>query len=396
MAKSLRSSYNDIINMYKNGASISSIAKIYKTKPQNISYIIKKYPNGYLLDNTDKLSDDELIEKAASNLKEKTDKQTYVNVKEVEIKLAIEQIKLLKNELSFYKAIDGIQPKGTLNINIPTSKTSNSTGILILSDWHVDEEVKSDSVNGLNEYNPTIVQKRVNKLLNSFIKIINIERHGATIDDCVILILGDMITSYLHTENESGNSLTPIDGIIFARDLLFDFISKVYDVLKFKKMTIIGKPGNHARLTKEKRTVNLTGLNLESLLHDSLYKLLLNKYGKDINYIYDPGYYTYFDVYGYVFRAYHGDNVKYNAGVGGISVPANRMVAKLNRSKPAYYDIMGHHHQYGDYGSFIINGSLIGVNSYALYHGLGSGMPSQAMFLVHPKYGKTVTWPIYV
>jgi hypothetical protein len=57
---------------------------------------------------------------------------------------------------------------------------------------------------------------------------------------------------------------------------------------------------------------------------------------------------------------------------------------------------LGHWHQRLSTRDFVINGSIIGYNAYALSIKASFERPQQSFFLMHPKRGKTVECPIFV
>ncbi len=93
-------------------------------------------------------------------------------------------------------------------------------------------------------------------------------------------------------------------------------------------------------------------------------------------------------------RFQHGHMVKYGGGVGGLTIPLNKAIAQWNRGKHADLDVLGHFHQMFDGGNFIVNGSLIGYDSFALSIKASYEKPKQALFLIDRKRGRTFTCPI--
>jgi hypothetical protein len=101
------------------------------------------------------------------------------------------------------------------------------------------------------------------------------------------------------------------------------------------------------------------------------------------------------DIYGKKIRFQHGHMVKYNGGVGGITIPVNKAIGEWNKGIKADLDCFGHFHQLVDGNNFICNGPLIGYNSFALSIKAPYDVPKQTMFLMDKKRGRTCNWPIY-
>jgi hypothetical protein len=102
-------------------------------------------------------------------------------------------------------------------------------------------------------------------------------------------------------------------------------------------------------------------------------------------------------VYGRNIRFHHGDALKYNGGVGDISIGVNKAIAAWNKSpNRADLDIFGHWHRYQQNSNWLCNGSLVGYNAFALSIKASFEPPLQTYFLLDKKRGRTMTAPIYL
>ena len=108
------------------------------------------------------------------------------------------------------------------------------------------------------------------------------------------------------------------------------------------------------------------------------------------------GAHEYLDVYGTTIRFHHGDDVRYQGGVGGLAIPLRKACDSWDSFKVADITVIGHWHQFVDYGFAIVNGSLIGYNAYALSIKARFEPPRQAFFLIDKDRGKTLVAPVFV
>ena len=99
-------------------------------------------------------------------------------------------------------------------------------------------------------------------------------------------------------------------------------------------------------------------------------------------------------LYGKVIRFHHGDNIKFQGGIGGLTIPVEKAIANWNRATPADLDVFGHWHQCQQNPKWCSNGSLIGYNAYALSIKAQFEPPQQTYFLFDHKRGRTITAPI--
>ena len=106
------------------------------------------------------------------------------------------------------------------------------------------------------------------------------------------------------------------------------------------------------------------------------------------------GSHSYIDVYGRNIRFLHGHDVKFNGGSGGLTIPLNKAIGQWDKARPAFLTCLGHFHQKFDGGNFLVNGSLIGYNSFALSIKASAERAMQTFALIDRDHGKTIVAPI--
>lgn len=271
---------------------------------------------------------------------------------------------------------------------------SESVAVAVLSDWHYEENIKAESVNGLNEFNTTIADQRINACFSNLAKLIHQFRNGTEINTMVIALLGDFITNSIHEELMEVNEMQPMEATVAIYNHLvagIDFLLEEFPDMDFKAVC---KVGNHSRTTKRVHVSTESGNSLEYLL----YYFLATEYKDNdrIQFVLEKNYLTYVTVYGYTIRFHHGHNIRYAGGVGGITIPVNKAIAQWDKSRHADIDVFGHFHQTTIGKTFICNGSLIGYSPYALSIKAEYEKPSQTLFLVEKDHGRTIIAPIFL
>lgn len=310
-------------------------------------------------------------------------------------KAALDQIKFYEQKLDVYDYMSKNPPKDYVITPKSINSSAEATAVTAASDWHVDEIVDARSVDGgLNEYNPDIAKKRAEVYFKSVLRLTDIHRNATKIDNLILFLGGDFITSWLHEGDEEKNAFNPQEATIYAQNLLYSGISFIRKYGKFKNIKVICKVGNHARTTKKIRFATEYKNSYEWMMYNAL--AMAFEKDKVLDFIIPQSYLYTMDVYGYKLRFHHGHAIRYRTGVGGIAVPAKGAIAKWNVTNPVYYDIFGHLHTYTDGGNFLCNGSLIGYTAYSEGNHFEGEDPRQAYFLMDPKRGKTATWPIFV
>lgn len=279
----------------------------------------------------------------------------------------------------------------TFTIKPHKSTPSEAVAVMVASDWHVDETVKPSAVSGLNTFNPTVARSRAEYFFRNCVALIKIAKKDVAVNTAVLALLGDFISSGIHDELKEGNSMLPMEGMLFAQELLESGINYLLSKTNCK-FILPCCCGNHTRITPKIHVSSEHGNSLEFLM----YNALKQKYAKEkrLEFVIAEGYHCYIDTLGNNLRFHHGHAFRYYGGIGGIYIPVNKGIAQWNKMKPTDLDVFGHFHQFRDGGNFICNGSLIGYSAYALRIKADYEKPRQAFFLIDKKRGKTIVAPI--
>lgn len=271
------------------------------------------------------------------------------------------------------------------------SSESEATAFIVLSDWHIEEEVTSTSVNGLNRFSLQIADRRIEQTFYVAGKMVKIFQRDIPITHVVVFLGGDFITSNLHEENVETAQLLPIDAVLLAQKRIIGGLQYLLDTLPNHQFTVLCSAGNHSRITKKQRHATELGNSLETYM----YSAIARSFADDrIRFVKQTGYLGYLKVYGQTVCYHHGHSIKYQGGIGGLFIPAYKAVGQWNKAMWADLHIFGHWHQVKDGGSFLCNGSLIGYNAYAVGIKADYEKPKQLFFLLDKQRGKTVTCPI--
>ena len=272
-----------------------------------------------------------------------------------------------------------------------------AAALWLASDWHVGATVDPRTVNGLNEFNPDIAERRVKNFFANGLRLVRKERQNIAIDTLVLWLGGDLLENYLRPENLESNSMSPVQEALFAKSLIMGGLDMLKADGGFKRIIIPCSYGNHGRTT-EKKQINTGHKNSYEW---ALYKELERTYANDpvITVQVADGIFNYVDVFGRVLCFSHGDHTKYSSGIGGLSVPLIKSVHRSNATRRAYLHAFGHYHQWMPYAAsngFMVNGSILGINAYALSIGASPEPAVQGFALIDSERGVTIQAPIIV
>lgn len=275
----------------------------------------------------------------------------------------------------------------------PLGRSDATAAILVLSDWHAEEDIDPKTCNNLNKFNPTICEKRVHRTIFKALEVMDAWKRTWPIDELVVAALGDFIAGYIHEELEESNHMSPTEATIFTEKLLADGITTLRKETKLP-ICVVTAQGNHGRTTRKTRIKTGHLNSYEWMMYHFLAKDLRGDSG--IRFQIADGYHNMLDVKGHRVRFHHGDAVKYYGGVGGVNIPLNKAIAAWNKSTPAALDVLGHWHGFEDNWRFIINGCLCGYSDFSLQIKADYQPPTQTLIMMSKKHGKVAALPLFL
>lgn len=270
-----------------------------------------------------------------------------------------------------------------------------ATPVFLCSDWHVEETVHAKTVNGLNSYSLLEAEARIERLGDAMCWMIEHHRASFEIRDAVVWLGGDLITGHIHPELIEGNSLSPIQAILWLQARIERVLGKLLGLAGIESITVVTSRGNHGRTTVKTQISTGAANSYEFLLYSQLRRTF--EPNNRVQFYVEEGEFTYLDVHGMTLRFTHGDSANYGGGIGGLTIPLNRAIAKWQTYRQADVDNVGHFHQLHDLPRLVVNGSLIGTSPYGLRIG-GFEVPAQASYLIDAKRKvkcmSTTLWPV--
>ena len=275
-------------------------------------------------------------------------------------------------------------------------KKGEAVATVYLGDWHLEETVDLEAVNGVNKFDTGVRRKRLDALWPAIVSLVEMCRSRSRIDTLVIYLGGDFITGWLHEELTVTNQTGPHAAAFDAFNELANGLRYVAEELKPKQILLPCAIGNHGRITKKKWSKDTVESSFDWLIYRFLAQWFEQLPVKDVDMQFQlpVGAMCYLDLYGKRIRLTHGDDIQYYGGTGGVTVPARKAIDGWNSRNRADYRVMGHFHNDQSDVDYRISGALIGYSEFALKCKARFSLPSQAFELHHPKYGVTGRFPI--
>jgi hypothetical protein len=268
---------------------------------------------------------------------------------------------------------------------------------LMLSDLHWGEVVYARQVNGVNEYNIAIAQRRFRTAIERTVDLCKLHMVDPHYPGIVLALGGDMLSGDIHEELSESNELPVMPALLDLMGCLMWAIGRLAD--EFGKVFIPCVTGNHGRNTKKPRAKGRNYSNFDWLL----YQFLAKHFEQDrrVQFLIPDGTDAHWTVFGHRYCMTHGDQFRGGDGMIGALGPIIRGDHK-KRSRNGQIDmgydtlLMGHWHQLIQLQRVIVNGSLKGYDEYAAANNFGFEQPQQALWLTHAERGITFSMPVHV
>lgn len=267
------------------------------------------------------------------------------------------------------------------------------------SDWHLGEVVERAEVNGFNEFNLDIAEQRVERLIETTLRLAK-ENHTGVYPGIVVNLLGDFVSGGIHPELLQTDEDEVIPSSLRAADLIISGLSRFADEFKF--VYAPGSCGNHGRHTVRPEFKRYYRKNFDWLI----LQIVARHFADDKRFHFDirPSNDVHYRVYGERYLACHGDMLGVRGGdgiIGSIGPIVRGEVKQAGQSSALGFGfdklVIGHWHQRLWLPRAIVNNALKGFDEFAMKAlGAKPDRPTQALWFVHPAHGQTAHWDVYV
>ena len=308
-------------------------------------------------------------------------------------KAALAQIDSERERADAIAGLAGIKAKAATPGRLTKNAKGAATVIVALSDWHVEERVDPAKINGLNDYDLDVADKRIAELSERFAVLLEHQRQLVKVSRVVVWLGGDFLSGHIHPDTAELAQLPPLAAIRWAGERIRGFLNMVADMAD--EVVVATNSGNHGRSTEKLRV----GTELDHSFEQHLYLTMAGQEArKNVRWQVGEGYLNVVDLDGFLVRFHHGHAVSYGGGVGGITIPTNKAIAAWDKIDRADLTVFGHWHQFSwlRAGRYVSNGSLIGHSAYATRIKASYEPPCQAFVVVdHERREVTDAKPIF-
>jgi hypothetical protein len=272
-------------------------------------------------------------------------------------------------------------------IRVATKKPAKRVVVAHYSDSHIQSNIQGDEMGGLNNYG-SIEEARRTALFFREIANYKIEHRKDT--ELFLVLNGDNIQGVIHDVESVPAATTQVCAALHILRQAISFIAT-----QFKKVTVVCTVGNHERMMHKSNKGRQTKQKWDSfstILHVAL-KVALSEH-KNINFVIPTSPFAYLDILGHKFFITHSDTV-INVGYPGKSINTERAKNTINDLKSGLgrIDVVMAGHVHVDSKTILpngttllTNGSVSGIDEFALSLGVTKNLPSQQIFEVTPHY----------
>ena len=255
--------------------------------------------------------------------------------------------------------------------------------VMHLSDTHFQSMIDEEEMGGLNKYTNVEEARRL-AFFTKEVADFKIEHRDTT--ELVIVLNGDLGQGIIHDIESTPPMTTQFAAMLHLLSQSISFLAT-----KFKSVRVICTVGNHLRMMHKSNKGRQTREKWDSyatMLHVGLKYAL--KSHKNVNFEIPVAPFAYIDILGNKFFITHSDTVL-NIGYPGKSINVVEAKNKINDLKEGigHIDVVMVGHVHVDTKQILINGvtlltngSMSGIDQFALSLGITKSMPTQQMFEV--------------
>ncbi|MDO8640223.1 MAG: hypothetical protein Q7R33_01655 [Nitrosarchaeum sp.] len=270
-----------------------------------------------------------------------------------------------------------------------TKVSSPCCAVMCVNDLHYGAVQDASEVEGFGEFSPEIAKARMTSYTEKALNWVELHRTNYTINELVVLALGDLISGDIHDELRVTNAFPAPVQCVGAGELIAAQIAALAPHFEKVRVEFVVED-NHARLTKKPQAKE-AGLNSFNYIVGYIAKTLLKEH-KNVVFNMYPQYEATVTVLNSRYLLCHGHGVMGWAGFPWYGVErkiSKEALKRMNGPDMNKFNrvIGGHWHTPLATPWYWFSGSVSGTDAYDHKQGRHS-VPSQAAWIVHPRYNE--------
>jgi UDP-2,3-diacylglucosamine pyrophosphatase LpxH len=287
---------------------------------------------------------------------------------------------------------------------LPSKKKGSdnrATLCLLITDTHFDEVVDPDQIDGLNCYNREIAELRLRRCVEHAVMLARDYLGGVKYDGVTLFLRGDIFSGNIHEELARTNEDTLFGSLEHWLGPMEAAIGTLAD--EFKRIHVVGVPGNHGRMSRKPIAKQRAADNLDWLFYRWMARDFVRARDQRVTWDVPTSADAHVTVYSTRYLLTHGDQFRGGSGISGALAPLMLGSHRKTRrqaaaGKPYDYMVMGHWHQHLFLPSraLIVGPCLKGYDEWAFVSNFEPEPPQQALWITTPEHGITFSAPVFV
>ncbi len=299
---------------------------------------------------------------------------------------------LMESEESIQAVLGMVDGKPKVYVPKRYIRSKTGVGILGLGDMHIGKVIKQASVDNYNAYNKTIIPRRKDNLINSFMYMLENERKLAEIKRLVIILGGDILDGHLHEDSQI--DMDPIEQVIYAEEMLSDILMTILKRGQFQEVEVYCLYGNHDRMTPRIMIAKLSQTSLAQVM----YRMLAKRFEKESKIYFNiaESYEVQFNINKFKVKIQHGHMIRGGNGIGGIYSAVARYLRKSRDDADLNWIFHFHSFAYMPGNRVLMNPCFCGYDAYARDMLRVEGQPPAQAFAVYDRGHITKAMELWV
>ena len=188
-----------------------------------------------------------------------------------------------------------------------------ASAILCVNDWHAESCVKRESVDGVNEFNLQVADRRIKRTWQKALWLLDFVRNISNVRELVVWLGGDLINGAIHEELQEQNFLGPTEAVLYVQDHIASGLELLLRESRVDHVTVVTAYGNHGRTIPKRRIAMGYRHSWEWLSYSNLASYYRKR--PKVTFKVEQGYHNWLDVQGHPICFHHGDAIRYAGGV---------------------------------------------------------------------------------
>jgi hypothetical protein len=273
--------------------------------------------------------------------------------------------------------------------------------VLFTSDFQWGEVIDENELDGINRFDSKVAEARYRRLIERTIDLAFNHMVKPAYPGIYYLRGGDTVSGNIHDELRETNDLHALPA---SRDVVEKEIWGIEQLAKrFGKVRVVSVPGNHGRTTRKPHSKRYALHNYDFWIARAIEDWFTARGDQRVSFYTPLSGDALFKIHGYQFLLTHGDRIGSRGGQGFIG-PAATIARGMKKLRDYYAELgslldfilVGHFHTALELEYGWSNGCLPGASEYSRDGRFSPKAPCQWLFFVHPKYGVSARWKIFL